>query len=386
VSGAPQGPRPRPWNNPRIRAVLIQGAVLATVLGVAAFLIHNTLHNLEQRGIASGFGFLSSEAGFGIIQTLVSYDESSSYGRAFLVGLLNTLLVSGLGIVLASLLGLLIGIGRLSRNWLVARLAGAYVEVFRNIPLLLQLFFWYFAVLRALPPPRQSLTLGQVVFLNIRGLYLPRPVPQPGFGWVLVAAGVALVGAVLLCHWARRRQRRVGRLVVGLVAGLPLATGLLTGLPLSWEYARLQGFNFSGGLVLIPELIALVLALSIYTAAFIAEIVRAGIESVSRGQTEAAYALGLSPGQTLRLVVIPQAMRLMVPPLTNQYLNLTKNSSLAPAIAYPDLVSVFAGTVLNQTGQAIEVIGITMAVYLCISLAIALLMGWYSRRTTLAER
>ncbi len=383
---------PAPWRDPRVRAAVFQALVLAAVAGLAVYVVHNTLVNMEHRGIASGFGFLSTEAGFGIIQSLIDYSEKSSYGRAFLVGLLNTLLVSGLGIVLATLLGFAIGVARLSSNWLIARLAAVYVEIFRNIPLLLQLFFWYFAVLRSLPSPRHSLALGQAVFLNIRGLYLPKPLPEPAFGWVLLTLAAALSAVLLVRYWTRRRGRATGRsrwapyASAGLVLALPLLAAAVAGLPLRWEYPQLQGFNFTGGLVLIPELMALLLALSIYTAAFIAEIVRAGILSVSHGQVEAAYALGLRPGPTLRLIVIPQAMRVVIPPLTSQYLNLTKNSSLAAAIAYPDLVSVFAGTVLNQTGQAVEVIAITMGVYLAISLGIALLMSWYNRRVAVVER
>ncbi len=380
------------WRDPRLRALLFQALVLAGVGALALFILGNTLDNLERRGITSGFEFLSSTAGFGIIQSLIQYSEESSYGRAFLVGLLNTLLVAGLGIVLATLLGFVIGIARLSRNWLVSHLAAAYIEVFRNIPLLLQIFFWYFAVLQALPSPRQSLSLGDMVFLNIRGLYLPEPVPEQAFWWIPATLLAGIVVTIVLVRWAHRRRDSTGQAFhtvyasLGLLLIPTLLASVVTGFPITWEYAVLKGFNFRGGLVLIPEFIALLMALSIYTAAFIAEIVRAGILSVSQGQTEAAHALGLRPAQTLRLVVIPQAMRVIIPPLTNQYLNLTKNSSLAAAIAYPDLVSVFAGTVLNQTGQAIEVIAITMAVYLSISLTIALIMNWYNRRVALVER
>ncbi len=382
----------RYWRDPRLRALFFQALILIGVVGFALYILNNTLDNLERRGITSGFDFLSTSAGFGIIQSLIDYSEQSSYGRAFLVGLLNTLLVSALGIVLATLLGFVIGIARLSGNWLVSRLAATYIEVFRNIPLLLQIFFWYFAVLQALPSPRQSIALSELVFLNIRGLYLPKPVPEDMFWWIPATLVTSIVATVLLVRWAGRRRDRTGQAfhtvyaALALLLGPTLLAALLTGFPVSWEIPVLKGFNFKGGLVLIPEFIALLTALSVYTAAFIAEIVRAGILSVSRGQTEAAHALGLRPGQTLRLVVIPQAMRVIIPPLTNQYLNLTKNSSLAAAIGYPDLVSVFAGTVLNQTGQAIEVIAITMAVYLSISLTIALFMNWYNRRAALVER
>jgi general L-amino acid transport system permease protein len=380
------------WNDARIRGLLLQAAFLLGVLLLAGVMIDNTLQNLAQRGISTGFAFLSSEAGFGILQSLIDYSESSSFGRTFLVGLLNTLLVSLLGVLLATLLGFLIGVARLSHNWLLARLADLYVEVFRNIPLLLQIFFWYFAVLRALPGPRDSLALGEALFLNLRGLYLPRPLPGDGFGWVWLALLAAFVASLALLRWARRRQERRGlpfpavRVSLLLMLLLPAATFWILGGPLSWELPVLRGFNYRGGITLIPELTALLLALSIYTAAFIAEIVRSGILAIPKGQTEAAQALGLRRGQVLRLVIIPQALRVIIPPLTNQYLNLIKNSSLATAIGYPDLVSVFAGTTLNQTGQAVEVIAMTMAVYLLISLTVSLLMNGYNRKMALVER
>ncbi len=380
------------WNDARVRGLLLQALFLAAVLLFFFSILDNTLHNLAQRGISTGFGFLSTEAGFGILQTLVDYSESSTFGRTFLVGLLNTLLVSALGIVLATLLGFVIGVARLSGNWLLARVADLYVEIFRNIPLLLQIFFWYFAVLRTLPRPHDSIALGEAVFLNLRGLYLPEPILEPGFRLVGVALAAALVLCWLLLRWVRRRQVREGvsfpvvRTSLLILLLLPLVTFLATDMPLSWELPALKGFNFHGGITIIPELTALLFALSIYTAAFIAEIVRSGIQAISKGQTEAAQALGLRRGQVLRLVVIPQALRVIIPPLTNQYLNLIKNSSLATAIGYPDLVSVFAGTTLNQTGQAVEVIAITMAVYLLISLSVSLLMNWYNRKMALVER
>lgn len=380
------------WNDARIRALILQALFLVVVLLFSVSILDNTLNNLAQRGISTGFGFLSSEAGFGILQTLVEYSESSTFGRTFLVGLLNTLLVSILGVALATLLGFIIGVARLSSNWLVSRLAGAYVEIFRNIPLLLQIFFWYFAVLQALPTPRQSLSVGEILFLNLRGLYLPSPVAEPGFWMVLLALGAALLFCLALSHWARKRQEQQGlsfpvvRLSLAVVLLLPLGTYFALGMPLAWELPTLQGFNFRGGISLIPELTALLIALSIYTAAFIAEIVRSGILAISRSQTEAAKALGLNQGQVLRLVVIPQALRIIIPPLTNQYLNLIKNSSLATAIGYPDLVSVFAGTTLNQTGQAVEVIAMTMAVYLLISLSVSMFMNLYNKKMALVER
>ena len=384
--------KPPFWNNPRTRAIAFQAIALVATVLFGWYIFNNTQDNLRRLGIASGFGFLSSPSGFAIVQTLVPYSPTSSYGRVFWVALLNTLLVSASGIVLATLLGFVVGIARLSKNWLVSRLALVYIETFRNIPLLLQIFFWYFAVLRAVPAPRQSLHLGDAVFLNIRGLYLPAPQFQPGFGWVLAALAVAVASVWALARWARRRQMATGQpfpvlpVSLALLFGLPLLVYWLSGSPLVWQYPELHGFNFRGGWVVIPEMASLLLALTIYTAAFIAEIVRAGIQAVSHGQTEASLSLGLNAGQTLRLIILPQALRVIIPPLTNQYLNLTKNSSLAAAIGYPDLVSSFAGTVLNQTGQAIECIAITMAVYLTISLLISLAMNAYNRRVALVER
>lgn len=385
-------PRAPAWQDPRVRAVTFQALALAGVLGAGAFIVYNTMANLARQGIASGFGFLGSTAGFGISLHLIQYTEESTYLRAFLVGLLNTLVVSAIGVVLATVLGFVLGIMRLSRNWLVARVAGAYVEIVRNLPLLLQIFIWYFGLLRQLSGPRQSLAVLDVVFLNNRGLFAPAPVPEPGFAAVVAALLVAAGAVVALRRWARRRQDRTGQpfptgwASLGLLVGLPLLAAAATGFPLHWQYPVLEGFNFVGGLELMPEMVALIVALSTYTAAFIGEIVRAGIQGVNRGQTEAAQALGLRRGPMLRLVIIPQALRIIVPPLTSQYLNLTKNSSLAAAIAYPDLVLVFAGTVLMQTGQAVEIIAITMAVYLGVSLLISLFMNWYNRRIALVER
>ena len=384
--------KPPPWNDPRIRAIVFQVLVSAGVIAVGVFLVRNLLHNLEVRGISTGFGFLANRAGFAINQSLVAYDESSSYGRTFVVGLLNTLLVSGLGIVLATILGFIIGVARLSRNWLICKLAAAYIETFRNLPLLLQILFWYFAVFLNLPSPNEALSVGDTIFLTLRGLYLPRPVFESGFGWTVFALAAAMAGSIFLVRWSRLRQERTGQLFpaylvsLALIVALPVAMFVITGRPLSWHVPTLEGFNFIGGISVIPELAALLVALSIYTAAFIAETVRAGILSVSHGQTEAASALGLRPSWTLRLVIIPQAMRVTIPPLTSQYLNLTKNSSLATAIGYPDLVSLFAGTTLNQTGQAVEVMAMTMAVYLTISLVISVFMNWYNARMSLVER
>ncbi|KRW59637.1 amino acid ABC transporter permease [Pseudomonas sp. TTU2014-080ASC] len=387
---------PRPggsfWTDPVVRAWLFQIIAVVAVVALGWFLFENTQANLEKRGITSGFAFLDNSAGFGIAQHLIPYQESNSYGRVFVVGLLNTLLVSAIGIVLATLLGFLIGVARLSPNWLVNKLAAIYIEIFRNIPPLLQIFFWYFAVMLALPGPRQSLSLADSFFLNSRGLYLPAPNVTESFAAFSVAVLVAVIGVVLLVRWSRARFEQSGQTFpllpasLALLLGLPGVVALLLGSPVSWSVPELAGFNFRGGWVLIPELLALTLALTVYTAAFIAENVRSGIKAVNHGQTEAAHSLGLPPTKTLRLVIIPQAMRVIIPPLTSQYLNLTKNSSLAAGIGYPDMVSLFAGTVLNQTGQAIEVIAITMSVYLAISISISLLMNWYNRRIALIER
>ena len=380
------------WRNSHVRGWFFQAVTLSIFLYIGWSLWDNLQTNLANRGITTGFGFLDTESGFGIVSHLIEYSESSSYGRAFLVGLLNTLLVSFIGIILATMLGLIVGVARLSSNWLVSRMALAYVEIIRNIPLLLQIFFWYFVVLRSLPSPRQSINWWDAIFLNNRGVYIPSPLPEDGFslvGWIF---GAALLLSIVLFRWAKKRQYQTGkifprwRVTMGMVVGLPLLFYFIQGAPLGWELPALRGFNFQGGLVMIPEFMALLLALSIYTASYIAEIVRSGIQAVNRGQSEAALSLGLSYGQTLRLVVLPQAVRVIIPPLTNQYLNLLKNSSLAAAIAYPDLVSVFAGTVLNQTGQAVEVIGITMGVYLLISLSISLFMNWYNHKMKLVER
>jgi general L-amino acid transport system permease protein len=378
--------------NPKVRSALYQIALVLALVWLGYQFAVNAAANLGARNIASGLGFFHNTAGFGINLSLIPYDETDTYGRAFLVGLLNTLLVSGIGIVLATLLGFTIGIGRLSSNWLVARIAGGYVEVIRNLPLLFQILFWYLAVLGTLPGPRASLSVFGAIFINNRGLVVPALRPAEGFIYVVMALGLGVLATIGLALWAKRVRERTGRMVpvlwkaAALIVGLPLATFVATGLPIDVDVPRLQGFNFIGGARVIPEFVALLVALTTYTASFIAEIVRAGILAVPRGQTEAGLALGLRRGQLLRLILIPQALRIIVPPLTNQYLNLTKNSSLAVAIGYPDLFAVFAGTTLNQTGQAIEVIAITMAVYLSLSLATSVLMNWYNSRVRLSDR
>jgi len=379
------------WNDPRYRAWFFQILAVLLVGGFFATVIANTVDNLNQLNVASGFGFLQHTAGFGISQTLIEYSEASTYGRAFLVALLNTLLVAGIGIVFATVLGFLVGIARLSSNWLVAKLATVYIETFRNIPLLLQILFWYTAVLSNLPAPRDSMQFGGML-LNRRGLYAPAPVGEPGFEYVMLAFAVALLGIIILRRLSERKRMHTGAGLpvlfpgLGLVFGVPLLVFWLAGSPLHFEVPQLRGFNFVGGLRAVPELLALVFALSIYTASFIAEIVRSGIQAVNWGQSEAALALGLRRPEVLRLVVVPQALRVIIPPLTSQFLNLTKNSSLAAALAYPELASVFAGTVLNQTGQAVEVLAITMAVYLSLSLLTSMAMNFYNSRIALVER
>ena len=385
-------PRVAIYNRPRIRAVCYQLLLLAAVLGLCFEFALNAKANLDAQKIASGFGFLDNTAGFGINQSLIAYNESDTYARVFFVGLLNTLLVAAIGIVLATILGFFVGIARLSRNWLVARLAGGYVELIRNLPLLFQILFWYLAVLGTLPPPRQSISLFGEIFLNNRGIIVPAPVAGEGAGAVIAVLVLSVIATIALRLWAKRRQICTGRQFpllwtgLALVVAPPLVALVVMGFPIGFERPELRGFNFVGGVRLLPEFVALLLALTTYTAAFIAEVVRAGVLAVPRGQTEAAFALGLRRGLTLRLIVVPQALRVIVPPLTNQYLNLTKNSSLAVAVGYPDLFAVFAGTTLHQTGQAIEIIAITMAVYLAISLFTSALMNWYNAHIRVAER
>jgi general L-amino acid transport system permease protein len=417
------------YNKPTFRSAFYQLAVLAVIIWLGVEFAINARANLEAQSVRFGFRFLDDPAGFGISQALISYSEQDTYRRVFFVGLLNTLLVSAIGIVFATILGFVVGLARLSPNWLLARLAGGYVEVIRNLPLLFQILFWYLAVLLALPGPRQSLAVGlqplllyaadgfsylerfgapggvaqwwrslaewagaPAIYLNNRGLIVPRAMFGEGSRIVAAALVIAVVAVVGLRAWARRRQDATGARFpvlwtsLALLVGLPALATLAIGSPISFEVPELRGFNFVGGTHVLPELTALLIALTTYTAAFIAEVVRAGVLAVPKGQTEAAMALGLRRKTALRLIVVPQAMRVIIPPLTNQYLNLTKNSTLAVAIGYPDLVAVFAGTTLNQTHQAIEIIAITMAVYLAISLATSLAMNAYNARMRLAER
>lgn len=382
-------PRRNLLNDPRVRGWLAQAVVLALLIVVTACALYNIAHNLNKAGITTGFAFLEQPAGFDISQTLITYDSRSTYAEAFLVGLLNTLLVSGFGIVFSTILGFFLGIIRLSPNWLVAKMAEAYTEVIRNIPLLLQILFWYLAILAPLPGPRQAMNLGDTVFLCNRGLQIPKPLLEPGFFAIPLALLGAIVLSFLLIQWSKRRQLKTGLrfpdywLAAALVVGLPFIAMVVAGFPIHWEIPVLSGFNFLGGTTVLPELIALWLSLTLYSATFIGEYVRSGILAVDKGQREAAYSLGHQPWMTYRLIIIPQAMRVVTPPLISQYLTLVKNSSLAVVIGYPDLIHVFAGTALNQSGQAVEIISITIAVYLVISLVISLIMNWYNKKFAL---
>lgn len=390
---APDQARASFFYDPVIRGIVFQVLLAIFIVYLIYSGVTNAASNLARAGIASGFGFLNERAGFDISQTLIEYTSDSTYRRAFFVGLINTLVVSAIGIFFATIIGFFVGICRLSKNFLVRKTAEVYVEVLRNVPLLLQLLFWYKAVLSTLPSPRQSYSfLGESIFLNNRGMSFPEFIPGAGASFVFAAAAIAIAAAVGLARWARARQERTGqtfptiRTGIAIIVLLPTMAFFLMGSPFTVEYPELGGFNFRGGMTVQPEFMALLLGLSLYTGAFIAEIVRSGIKAVSHGQTEAAFSLGLRPNATMRLIIIPQALRVIIPPLTSQYLNLTKNSSLAVAIGYPDLVAVFSNTVGNQTGQAVEVILMTMLVYITISLLTSAFMNWFNARVALVER
>ena len=378
--------------NKNVQGVFYQAITLSLVILGIYYIVQNTAQNMVARGLASGFNFLGVESQFDIQMTLIEYSPTSTYFDAFIVGLLNTLLVAGIGILFATIIGFAFGIMRLSSNWLVAKIAESYIEIIRNIPLLLQIFFWYFAVLRALPKPKQSIEFMDSIFLNNRGLFVPDPNVGEGSSILFYLFWLSVIISIGIFVWAKKRQNKTGKTFPAFFTSMALIVGTFTvtlaalGFPISFEYPELKGFNFKGGMKLIPELVALTFALAMYTAAFIAEVVRAGIQSVSKGQTEAARSVGLKEGLVLRLIIIPQALRVIVPPLTNQYLNLNKNSSLAAAIAYPDLVLVFAGTALMQTGQAIEIIGMVMGVYLFLSLFTSVVMNLFNRYMKVGER
>ena len=379
-------------SDPTVRGVVYQVVMIGLVASLGWWLVRNTMHNLEVRKIASGFGFLTREAGLPIGDSpFIDYSPERDYFTALLVGVLNTARVAVVGVVLATILGTLVGIARLSKNWLVARCAQVYVEVMRNLPLLLQLLFWWALFRESLPGPRDASNFADLVFLSNRGLKYPTPIVEPAHWWLLAALCVGIVGSIIVARWARLRQESTGQQFpvllasLGLIFGLPAIVFFLFDIPLTWSIPALRGFNFVGGGTMTPEYAALLIGLVTYTAAFTAEIVRSGILAVPQGQWEASSALGLPRSRVLRLIVLPQALRVIVPPMTSQYLNLAKNSSLAVAIGYPDLVSI-ANTTINQTGQAIEGVAIIMAVYLTISLSISAFMNWYNTRIALVER
>jgi general L-amino acid transport system permease protein len=391
-TGPAAAPRVAFYNDPIIRGIIYQVVVAALLVAFIAWIVGNTAANLAAQNKTTGFDFLWKTAGFDISFALLPWSRGSYYWEAFLVGITNTLLVAFVGIIFATMLGFTIGIARLSSNFIVSRLATVYVEIIRNIPLLLQLFFWYFAVLKAMPAVRESILLPLDSFINQRGIFVPRPIPDEQFGFVWIGLALAILAVIGLRNWAKKRLEATGKrfpVFLASVAVLIVVPGLVwfvSGASVTFEPPVLERFNFKGGLQLPPEFVALLFGLTIYTASFIAETVRAGIQAVSRGQTEAAQSLGLKEGDRLRLVIVPQAMRVIVPPLTSQYLNLTKNSSLGAFIGFPELVSVFAGTTLNQTGRAIEVISLTMLVYLTFSLSTSVFMNWYNARVALRER
>ncbi|MBW9061830.1 amino acid ABC transporter permease [Rhizobium herbae] len=378
-------------NDPKVRGYIYQGITLLLLVVFVYWVTDNTIENLKRANIASGYGFLNGRAGFDVGQSLIAFTSDSTYGRALVVGFFNTILVAVTGIITATIIGFLIGIGRLSKNWLIAKLAMIYVEVFRNIPPLLVIFFWYSGVLAVLPQPRESMALPLNMYINNRGLAFPRPIFDSGAQFTFYALIIAVIASIAFVRYANKKQMATGKrppvlwIVLAMLIGLPLVTFLATGMPISFDVPIAGKFNLTGGSVVGPEFLSLFLALSFYTAAFIAEIVRAGIRGVSHGQTEAAHALGIRPGLTTRLVVVPQAMRIIIPPLTSQYLNLTKNSSLAIAVGYADLVAV-GGTILNQTGQAVEVVSIWIVVYLTLSLSTSLFMNWFNAKMALVER
>ncbi|MBA4782270.1 MAG: amino acid ABC transporter permease [Rhizobiales bacterium] len=383
------------FNDPKVRGTVIQVILIALLIYAGWSIVQNTAANLAAQGKAFGFDFLNNAAGFDVNQTLIDYGRESSFWRVYFVGLLNTLLVAILGIIIATFLGFTIGVARLSKNWIVSKAAYLYVEALRNIPLLLWIFIFYFGVLRLLPEKKNPLFAefdGALGFLSVGGWIAPKPIAGELFWLTGAAFLIGIVGSLLVSNWARKRQFETGQQFpvgwasLGLIIGMPLVVFLASGLPLTFELPKMARFGPSGGMSVIPEFIALLTALSIYTSAFIAEIVRAGILAINKGQTEAAYALGLRAKPTLNLVIIPQALRVIIPPLTNQFLNLTKNSSLAVAIAYPELVSIFAGTSLNQSGRAVEIIIITMLTYLTLSLMTSSFMNWYNNRMALVER
>lgn len=379
------------WLDPRKRAIVYQIAVFCVVGLIVYYLVSNTIVNLKKQSIATGFGFLHKESSFEIGESLIPYSAANTYGRALIVGALNTLKVSFIGIIVTLVLGTIVGIARLSTNWLVSKLSGIFIEVMQDIPVLLQLFFWYAIFYESLPSPRQALSPIKGLFLCNRGIAFAVPAANPAHKYMLFFFLVACVLAFFLRRWAKRRQEQTGkyfptfRVSIALIIGFPLVIWLISGAPTKMDVPKLVGFNFKGGLTMSPEFVALLLGLVLYTSAFVAEVVRAGIQSVSRGQREAAMAIGLRPSLVLNLVILPQALRVIIPPLTSQMLNLTKNSSLAIAIGFPDFVSV-ANTCINQTGESIEGVALIMALYLIFSLSTSAFMNWYNKKAALVER
>ena len=383
-------------SKPKLRSFLPQALTVLLIIFIFGYFAYNAQVNMDNRGIDFGLRFLGEEASFDIQFSLIEYSGAHSYARAYLVGLLNTILVAVIGIFFATILGVIIGIARLSPNYLISKVAEWYIEIFRNIPLLLQLFFWYFAALRALPLPKEAINFFDVAYLSVKGLYVPKFV-WTNFSIFFYSIVASIVAIIFVFNYAKKQQESTGQQIpkffisFGIFVIVPFLTFLIGGVSLSFEYPILTQlsqtiFNYIGGVAIIPELMALALALSLYTATFIAECVRAGIMGVTKGQKEAAASIGLTPGQILRLVIMPQALRIIIPPTTNQYLNLTKNSSLAAAIAYPDIVLVFAGTAMMQTGRAIEIVSITMLTYLSLSITISIFMNWYNKKMAIKEK
>ena len=376
----------------KVRGILYQLITVVAFVMLALYIAHNTAQNIEARGIKSGFDFLNNSSGFDITESPIPYTTKSTHWEVFKVGLYNTLIISFFGIVLTSILGLIIGVARLSSNWIISRLAATYIEIFRNIPVLLQILFWYNVVLAAMPSVRQSYSFFNSIFINQRGIFIPKPIFLDGSIYIGIALLVAIVVAWLVYKWAKKRLEDTGKEFpvfltnLALLILLPIVAYFATGKPINFDYPVLKGFNFAGGKTFTPEFLALLFALTIYTATFVAEAIRSGIEAVNKGQKEAAAALGLSKMQALKLVILPQAIRVAIPPIISQYLNLIKNSSLAAAIGYPELVTVFAGTSLNVTGQALEIIAITMGTYLIISIIVSMVLNWFNKKMKIKER
>lgn len=379
------------YNNPKYRGWIYQSVLFIFIIGFFYSIISNTLDNMSAQGIKSGFSFLNTSAGFDVLMSLIPFQTTDSYLQIFIIGILNTILVSVIGIIFSTILGFIFGIAYFSRNWLIKQIAIVYVEIFRNIPVILQVIFWY-TVFNALPIARESLNLGDAIFLNVTGLYFPMLVGESGSGFVYGSIVVAIIATFMVKRWAKKRQELTGEQFpilwtsLGLLFGLPLLALLVSGVPFHLDYPALKGFNFKGGVSVIPELISLAIALSVYTGAFIAEAVRAGIQSVPQGQTEAARSIGLKESKIMSLIIVPQSMRVITPMLNSEYQSLVKNTTIATAIGYPELFTVFAGSALNQVGQAIEIMFMTLAIYFVINMFISLVMNHFNKRTELSSR